>query len=80
MACVSGRFSLMVPSRSIRYGIASSRSASTPRSSQNRMTSRIDAEHLGVVEVQVGLVREEAVPVVLAGDRVVGPVRLLRVR
>ncbi len=35
IACVSGRFSLFVPSRSNRYGTASSRSASTPRSSQN---------------------------------------------
>ena len=32
-----------------------------------------------VVVIEVGLVREEAVPVVLAGDRVVGPVRLLGV-
>ena len=37
-----------------------------------------DVEHrlldLGVVVVQVGLMREEAVPVVLAGDRIPGPV------
>ena len=35
--------------------------------------------HLGVVVVQVGLVREEAVPVVLPGDRVPRPVRRLGV-
>ena len=29
-ACVSGRFSLLVPSRTHKYGTASSRSASTP--------------------------------------------------
>ena len=36
-------------------------------------------DHRRVVVVQVGLVREEAVPVVLLRDRVVGPVRLLGV-
>ncbi|MNG94704.1 hypothetical protein D3C79_537200 [compost metagenome] len=36
-------------------------------------------EHLRVVEVEVGLVRVEAVPEVLAGDRVPGPVGLLGV-
>ena len=36
-------------------------------------------DHLGIVEIQVWLVREEAVPVVLAGDWVERPVRLLRV-
>ena len=35
--------------------------------------------HLGVVVVEVGLVREEAVPVVLAGHRIPRPVRRLRV-
>ena len=35
--------------------------------------------HLGIVEVEVGLVGEEAVPVVLAPHRVVGPVGLLGV-
>jgi hypothetical protein len=38
------------------------------------------AQHLGVVEVQVGLVREKAMPVVLACDRIVGPVRFFGVR
>ena len=37
------------------------------------------AEDPGVVEVQVGLVVEEAVPVILLGDRVPGPVRGLGV-
>ncbi len=36
-------------------------------------------QHLRVVEVEVGLVAEEAVPEVLPGDRVPGPVRLLGV-
>ncbi len=35
--------------------------------------------HLGVVEVQVGLVAEEPMPVVLPGDLVPGPVRFLGV-
>ncbi len=41
MAWVSGRFSQLVPSRSIRYGTASHRKPSSPRSSQKRMTSSI---------------------------------------
>ena len=36
-------------------------------------------EHRRMIEVQVGLVAEEAVPVVLAGDRIPGPVRRLGV-
>ena len=64
MAWVSGRFSQFVPSRSMRYGIASSRKPSTPMSSQNRITLSISASTARVVEVQVGLVVEEAVPVV----------------
>ena len=40
-ACVSGRFSQLVPSRSKRYGTASSRKPSMPRSDQNRRTSII---------------------------------------
>ena len=40
-ACVSGRFSQLVPSRSNRYGTASSRKPSMPRSSQNLSTSSI---------------------------------------
>ena len=37
-------------------------------------------QHLGVVEVQVGLVRIEPVPVIGARDRIPGPVRLFRVQ
>ena len=37
------------------------------------------ADHLGIVEVEVRLVREEAVPEVGLGHRIPGPVRLLRV-
>ena len=65
-ACVSGRFSLLVPSRSNRYGTASSRSASTPQIEPelHHVDHRVDDGR--VVEVEVGLVGEEAVPVVLA--------------
>ena len=34
-------------------------------------------EHLRIVEIEVGLVRVEAVPVIGAGDRIPGPVRAL---
>ena len=37
-------------------------------------------QHLGVVEVQVGLVGKEAVPVVLPGNRIERPVRFFGVR
>ena len=79
-SCVSGRFSQLVPSRSMRYGTASSRIPSTPMSSQKRMTLSTARAHVRVVEVQVGLMVEEAVPVVGAGHRVPGPVRRLGVR
>ena len=36
-------------------------------------------DHRRIVVVEIGLVREEAVPVVLAGDRIPRPVRLLGV-
>ena len=78
-ACVSGRFSLLVPSRTQRYGTASSRSASTPRSSQNFITSITASDDRRVVVVEIRLVREEAVPVVLLRHRVERPVRLLGV-
>ena len=78
-ACVSGRFSQFVPSRSKRYGTASSRSPSTPRSSQNVITRSTASTTVGVVVVQVRLVGEEAVPVVRRGRRVPGPVRRLGV-
>ena len=79
MPCVSGRFSQFVPSRSTRYGMASSRSPSTPMRSQKRMTLSDRLEHVGVVEVEVGLVAEEAVPVELLRLRIPRPVRLLGV-
>ncbi len=37
--CVSGKFSQLVPSRSNRYGMASSRTPSTPRAIQKSHTS-----------------------------------------
>ena len=37
-------------------------------------------EHLRIVEVQIGLMRIEAVPVIGIGDRVPGPVRALACR
>src|SRR5205807_5045464 len=60
---------------------------------RNRVeTQRVDAEiepeahdiddgleYFGIVEIQIGLMREEAVPVVLAGDGIERPVRLFRV-
>ncbi len=79
-AWVSGRFSQLVPSRSTRYGIASMRRPSTPISSQKRMalsTSSIDQR---VVEVQIRLVREEAVPVVGLRGLIPGPVGFFGVR
>ena len=48
-------------------------------SSQNRITSSTRLEHGGIVEVQIGLMREEAMPEVLAGHRIERPVRLLGV-
>ncbi len=44
-AWVSGRFSQLVPSRSKRYGTASSRSPSTPRPSQKSQTSSMASPH-----------------------------------
>ena len=78
-ACVSSRLAHGVPSRSIRYGTASSRMPSTPRSSQKCMTRNHRVENRGIVEVQVRLMVEEPVPVVRAGGLVPGPVRFLGV-
>ena len=78
-SCVSGRFSQFVPSRSTRYGIASRRSPSTPMRSQKRMTFDDRLEDVGVVEVEVRLVAEEAMPVELLRLRIPRPVRLLGV-
>ncbi len=50
-----------------------------PSSSQNRERAEHGVLDCGVLEVQVGLVAEEPVPVVLAAHRVEGPVRLLGV-
>ena len=62
-----------------QVGTASSRKPSSPRSSQKRTTSSIASCDLGVVVVEVGLMVEEAVPVVLLALRVPGPVRRLGV-
>ena len=69
----------MVPSRSNRYGTASRRSPSTPgvQPEIERVEHRL-VDCL-VLEIEVGLVGEEAVPVVGIGDRVPGPIRRLRV-
>ena len=48
IACVSGRFSQLVPSRSTRYGTASQRKPSRPRSSQKRITSSIAPRTAGL--------------------------------
>ena len=77
--CVSSRFSQFVPSRSIRYGTASSRRPSTPRSSQNPITLITASSTRRVVEVQVGLMVEEPVPVIRLGRVVPAPVRRLGV-
>ena len=50
-----------------------------PCRARSRIASRIGAHDRRVVEVEVGLVAEEAVPVVRLGDRVPGPVRGLGV-
>ena len=47
-----------------QVGTASRRNPSRPRSSQKRSTSSIAVLHRGLVVVEVGLVAEEAVPVV----------------
>ena len=78
-SCVSGRFSQIVPSRSIQVR---HRVEAQPVDAQ--LEPVVDGAqhlppHLGVVEVEVGLVRVEAVPVVRPGDRVPRPVRRLEV-
>jgi hypothetical protein len=60
-----GQVLAVVPSRSHRYGTASSRMPSTPMSSQKRITSTIASNTRGLIEVEIGLVAEEAMPVVL---------------
>ena len=59
--------------------MASRRSPSTPTSSQKSMTRRSASWTARVVEVEVGLVAVEAVPVVRVRDRVPRPVRGLEV-
>lgn len=53
-ACVSGRFSQLVPSASNRYGTASSRNPSTPMPSQNRPTSIIASTTRGFSKFRSG--------------------------
>ena len=53
--------------------IASMRKPSTPRSRQNRTTSRIASTHLGVAPVEVGLLGIEGVQVPAARCLVAGP-------
>ena len=47
-------FSQLVPSRSIRYGMASRRIASTPISSQNRITLMISSMTAGLSKLRSG--------------------------
>ena len=53
-AWVSGRFSQLVPSRSYRYGIASSRSPSTPISSQKSIVRMIASRTFGFSKLRSG--------------------------
>ena len=53
-SCVSRRFSLLVPSRSIRYGIASSRKPSTPISSQNSIVLSTASSTAGLSKFRSG--------------------------
>ena len=77
--CVSGRFSLLVPSRSIRYGNRVQAEAVHAHVEPELHGAEHRLQHARVVEVEVGLVAEEAVPVVLLRHRVPGPVRRLGV-
>ena len=74
-ACVSGRFSQFVPSRSIQ--IRNRRPDETrprPCRTRNRSTPCTACANVRVVEVQIGLVRIEAMPVISLRDRIPGPV------
>ncbi|MNN74903.1 hypothetical protein D3C81_1911540 [compost metagenome] len=53
-AWVSGRFSLLVPSRSTRYGTASSLSPSMPMSSQKRITDSTSLSTCGLSKFRSG--------------------------
>ena len=68
---------MIVPSRSIRYGTASSRMPVDPEIEPEPHHVDDRAEHPRIVEIEVGLVRIEAVPVIGLRHRVPGPVRLL---
>ena len=78
-SCVSGRFSLIVPfaDAQIRDGVEPQRVDAEIEPELHDVDHGLD--HRGVVEVQVGLMREEAMPVVLTRDRIERPVGLLGV-
>ena len=61
----------------VRHGVEPQRVDAEVEPELHHVDHRFDDRR--VVVIQVGLVREEAVPVVLAGDRIEGPVRLLGV-
>ncbi len=77
--CVSGRFSLLVPSRfdQVRHGVEPQ--AVDPEIEPEPHDAEHGLDHLGIVEVEIGLVRIEAMPVVGLGDRIPGPVGTLGV-
>ena len=78
-AWVSGRFSQEVPSRShqVRNGVHAQRVHAHVEPEAHRLQHFFD--HQRVIEVQVGLMRKEAMPVVGLGRLVPGPVGFLRV-
>ena len=74
-AWVSGRFSHEVPSRSTRYGTASRRKPSTPMLQPELHHLPHFFAHSRIVVVQIGLMAEEAMPVIVLRNRVPCPVR-----
>ena len=65
------------PDAQIRHGIEPERIDAEVQPEFHHVDDRVDDRR--VVVIQVGLMRKEPVPVVLAGNRVVGPVRFLRI-
>ena len=77
--CVSGRFSLRGAFALDQVRDRVQAEAVDPHVEPELHGAEHRLQHARVVEVEVGLVAEEAVPVVLLGHRVPGPVRLLGV-
>ena len=78
-ACVSGRFSLLVPSRSTQVGDRVEPEPVHAHVEPEAHDADHRLQHLGIVEIEVRLVAEEAVPVERLGDRIPGPVGRLGV-